>query len=111
MRELGEYVPLHSYERFATMMRHFNKYIRRELEKQYRRYVGSDVNTFIGVVYDSPNGAPTKRQQELYIQQWGEHGVNDLLDRELCCAISPHMLISQYGDTIMLYITVDWKRL
>jgi len=111
MRELGEYTPLNSYERFATMMRHFNKHIRRHLEKQQHRYAGSGITTVIHVVYDSPNGSPTIRQQERYIQQWGEHGVNDLLDGKFGCVISPHMLISQCGDTIMLYVNVEWKRL
>jgi hypothetical protein len=110
LRELGEFVPLRSFNRFATMISHFNTFLRKRLEKHQRRYAGRRFTTFIYFVYDSPNGSPTKKQQERYIQQCGENGVNDHLDRVFGCVISPHLFISESGDTIMLNITVEWHK-
>jgi hypothetical protein len=109
MRELGEYTPLRSYERFESMMKHFNKYIRKHLEMQYLRFAKRGRTTYIRFIYDSPNGTPTKRQQMSYINQWSENGINDHLDSEFGCTITPHLLISPSGHMVMLNISVEWQ--
>ena len=103
---IGEFTPMRSYERFTSVIKHFNKYIRKHLQRQEPLFRGGDVTTYIQFIYECPSGLPTKKQQQAYIYQWGEHGVNDLLDREYGCFITPSMYLS--GDMIMLSIAVEW---
>jgi hypothetical protein len=105
LKELGKYTPSRNYEQFCYALKHFNKYIRKHLDRH--RSIRSDT-TYIRFIYDCPSGTPTRKQQKRYIRQWAENGVNDLLDDEFGCYITPHMLISPSGDMFMLYISVEW---
>lgn len=108
MYEHGKYKPLRSYKSFTTTMNHFNKYIRKHLTKQWPLFNGTKTITCIRFIYDYPSGILSKHQRR-YIQQWGENGINDLLDREFGCTITPHMLVSMDNKLVMLYIMVDWQ--
>jgi len=107
-RTIGEFTPMRSYERFKSVLKHFNKYIRKHLQRQEPLFRGSDETTYIQFIYECPSGLPTKKQQQSFIYQWAEHGVNDLLDRDYGCFITPHMYLS--GDMIMLNIDVEWYK-
>jgi hypothetical protein len=109
LRELGNYLPMRSYERFSSMVKHFNRYIRKHLERQSSVYIGSGKTTYIQFVYDCPSGLPTAVQQKRYIYQWAPHGINDPLDIAHGCFTTPHMLISPTEDMLMLYITLEWR--